>query len=113
MAHPGLGSGPAHRRFAIALPLARIAVYAARAGALAAAAWAVRRALSPRQGRTDQRAEEALDDMDEGLAAHVPADRAGQRNAALRMRRVVGWGGRKVEVDVGVLARVRVRGVAE
>lgn len=95
------------------LPLAPIAVFALRAGAVAAAAWAVRRVLTPREGRTDQRAEDAFDDLDEGLAAHVPADREGQRNAALRVKRVVGWGGRKVEVDLGMLARVRVRGVAE
>lgn len=95
------------------LPLAPIAVFALRAGAVAAAAWAVRRVLTPREGRTDQRAEDAFDDLDEGLAAHVPADREGQRNAALRVKRVLGWGGRKVEVDLGMLARVRVRGVAE
>lgn len=95
------------------LPLAPIAVFALRAGAVAAAAWAVRRVLTPREGRTDQRAEDAFDDLDEGLAAHVPADREGQRNAALRVKRVVGWGGRKVELDLGMLARVRVRGVAE
>lgn len=95
------------------LPLAPIAVFALRAGAVAAAAWAVRRVLTPREGRTDQRAEDAFDDLDEGLAAHVPADREGQRNAALRVKRVLGWGGRKVEVDLSMLARVRVRGVAE
>lgn len=95
------------------LPLAPIAAFALRAGALAAAAWAVRRALTPHPGRTDQRAEDALDALDEGLAAHVPADRDGQRNAALRVMRVVGWRGRRVEIDLGVLARLRVRDVGE
>lgn len=95
------------------LPLAPVAVFALRAGAVAAAAWAVRHALTPQPGRTDQRAEDALDDLDDGLAAHAPADREGQRNAALRVRRVVGWGRRKVEIDLGLLARVKVRGVRE
>jgi hypothetical protein len=95
------------------LPLAPIAVFALRAGAVAAAAWAVRRTLTPNPGRTDQRAEDALDDLDEGLSTHAPADREGQRNAGLRLRRVVGWGKRRVEVDLGLLARLRVRGVAE
>lgn len=95
------------------LPLAPIAVFALRAGAVAATAWAVRRMLTPNLGRTDQRAEDALDDLGEGLSAHVPADREGQRNAALRVKRVIGWGKRRVEVDLGLMARLRVRGVAE
>ena len=95
------------------LPLAPMAVLALRAGAVAAAAWAAKRALTPRPGRTDQRAEDALDDLDEGLSAHAPTDREGQRNAGLRLRRVVGWGKRRVEVDLGLMARARVRGVQE
>lgn len=95
------------------LPLAPIAIFALRAGAVAAVAWAAKRALTPNPGRTDQRAEDALDDLGEGLSAHVPVDREGQRNAALRVRRIVGWGKRRVELDLGLMARLRVRGVSE
>lgn len=97
------------------LPLAPLIPLAVRLGLVATTSFAVTRWVrsATHPGRTDQRAEDAFDDLDEGLAAHVPADREGQRNAALRVKRVVGWGGRKVELDLGMLARVRVRGVAE
>jgi hypothetical protein len=93
------------------LPLAPVAVIALRAGIAATAVWGLRRALvrATRAGRTDQRAEDALDDMDEGLAAHLPADRAGQRNAALRLRRVIRWPGGAVEVDLAAVGRLRLR----
>lgn len=91
------------------LPLAPIAGFALRAGAVAAAGWAVRRvAVALRPGRTDQRAEDALDDMDEGLAVHRPADR-GQTNAAARMVRRVTLRGQTYEVDASALARFRIR----
>jgi hypothetical protein len=88
-----------------ALPVA--AAWALRAGLAGAALWAVRRATVP--GRTDQRAEDALDAMPEGLAAHAPRDREGQRNAALRLRRVLRWPGGGVEVDLAALGRLRLR----
>lgn len=56
------------------LPLVPLAAFALRTGAVAGAVWLVRRALVP--GRTDQRAEDALDDLGEGLSLHRPADRA-------------------------------------
>ncbi|MCW3781337.1 hypothetical protein [Defluviimonas salinarum] len=90
------------------LPLAPIAGFAIRYGALAVAAYGLRRAL--RKGRTDQRAEDALDDMDEGLAVHRPQDR-GQTNAAARFRRVVRFGGTAVEIDAAALGRFRLRKV--
>jgi hypothetical protein len=96
------------------LPLAPIAIFALRAGAVAAAGYAVSRGLraAVAPGRTDQRAEDALDDLDEGLAAHAPADRPGQRNLAARLRRVIrGPGGRGVEIDLGLVARLRLRRV--
>jgi hypothetical protein len=93
----------------IAAAIPPIALWALRAGLAGAAIWAVRRAATPAPGRTDQRAEEALDDLGEGLAAHAPADRDGQRNAALRWRRVIGWKDAAVEVDLAAMARLRIR----
>ena len=93
------------------LPLVPVAVFAVRAGLVTAAVWALRRTFqrATQVGRTDQRAEDALDDMDEGLAAHRPADRAGQRNAGLRLRRVIRWQGGGVEVDLAAVGRLRLR----
>lgn len=90
------------------VPLAPIAVFALRTGAVAAVVWAVRRALRPRPGRTDQRAEDALDDLEEGLAAHAPADREGQRNLGARMRRAIRWKTGGIEIDASLIARWRV-----
>lgn len=93
------------------LPLLPIAL---RLTAVAAAGWAVRRALTPSHpGRTDQRAEDALDDLDEGFSLHKPADRATegtqQTNLAARMRRVIRWGEGGVELDMALLGRVKLR----
>jgi hypothetical protein len=90
------------------LPLAPIAGFAIRYGTVALVAYGVRKAL--RNGRTDQRAEDALDDMDEGVAMHRPADR-GQTNAAARFRRVFRWGDTAIEIDAAALGRFRVRKV--
>ncbi|MFN3643498.1 MAG: hypothetical protein ACK4TB_11320 [Gemmobacter sp.] len=78
-------------------------------GGAAAASWAALRALRP--GRTDQRAEDALDDMGEGLALHAPADRPGQRNLALRAARRITVGARVWMVDAALLGRLRVERV--
>lgn len=95
------------------LPLAPIAIFALRGTAVAASLWAVRRGLRAiaHQGRTDQRAEDALDDLEEGLAVHRPADRAEDRqtNSAARFRRVIRWGDKVVEVDAAFLGRFRIR----
>ncbi len=90
------------------LPLAPIAGVVLRVGIVALAAYGARRALH--RGRTDQRAEDALDAMDEGLAVHCPADR-GQTNAAARFRRILRFGGTAIEVDAAALGRFRVRKV--
>ncbi len=90
------------------LPLAPIALFALRTGTVAATVWVVRCALTPRPGRTDQRAEDALDDLDEGIAAHAPTDRTGQRNLAARVKRVFRWGDGGIEIDAGLMARWRV-----
>lgn len=97
------------------LPLAPLLPLALRLGAvtaagLAARAW-VRRHSFP--GRTDQRAEDALDDLGEGLSVHRPADRAdgevGQTNTTARMVRVIRMGGKAWEFDAGLIARIRLR----
>ena len=71
-------------------------------------AYAVRRAVRP--GRTDQRAEDALDDMDEGLMVHRPRDR-GQTSAGARLKRTIRLGNRAWEIDAGALARFSIRKV--
>jgi hypothetical protein len=85
------------------LPMVRIAF---RVGLPALVGYAAARALRP--GRTDQRAEDVLDGMDEGLAVHRPQDR-GQTHAAARFRRGVRWSDGAVEVDAALLGRFRVR----
>jgi hypothetical protein len=92
-------------------PVAGIALrYGVRYGSVALAAWAVRRAMRP--GRIDQRAEDALDATDEGLAVHRPKDRE-QTNAAARFRRTLRWGKNSYEIDAAALARLRFRKVTE
>jgi Ni/Co efflux regulator RcnB len=102
------------------LPLAPLAGLALRAGLVAVTAYAARRALVARAaslqtvGRTDQRAEDALDDANEGLALHRPADRrenGEQTNLSARLRRTIRWGDRGVEIDAAVLGRFRIRRV--
>lgn len=93
------------------LPLAPLLPLALRVGAVAATGLAASRWLRSRSfpGRTDQRAEDALDDLGEGLSLHRPADRADaqQANASLRVKRVIRFGGKTYEFDAGLLARVR------
>lgn len=95
------------------LPLAPLLPIALRLGAVATTTWAVARIVRSRThpGRTDQRAEDALDDLGEGLSVHRPADRAEDRqaNASARVRRVIRFRGRAWELDAGLLARVRLR----
>lgn len=92
----------------MALPLAPIAVVAAKYGAVALAGYALARQVQV--GRTDQRAEDALDALDEGVSAHRPRDRD-QINGAARFRRVIrlGTSGPGVEIDATALGRIRMR----
>jgi hypothetical protein len=90
------------------LPLAPLAGVAIRYGAVALVAYGVKRALRP--GRIDQRAEDALDDVDEGLAVHRPPDR-GQTSTSARFRRVFRFGETAIEIDVAALGRLRIRKV--
>jgi hypothetical protein len=99
------------------LPLVAILPFAVRIGLFAAAGYAAKRFVAARlhTGRTDQRAEDALDDLDEGLAVHKPKDRAAdaQTNAAARFRRIIGFRGERYEVDAGMMARFRIRKTKE
>jgi len=92
------------------LPLVPIAGVALKYGGVALAAWFVARKLPP--ARIDQRGEDALDDLPEGLAAHSPTDRD-QTNVSGRLHRRIRLLGsdRTFEVDAAFLARVRARRV--
>ncbi|MCC6007442.1 MAG: hypothetical protein JJU40_07175 [Rhodobacteraceae bacterium] len=87
---------------------APIAATALKYAAVAAAAWWAVRRLP--QGRIDQRWEDALDGVDEGLTATTPRDRD-QVNLGGRLRRVVRMGtdGPGLEIDLTALARLRLR----
>jgi hypothetical protein len=95
------------------LPLAPLLPFALRLGLVATTTYAVTRWVRARTlvGRTDQRAEDALDDLGEGLAVHSPTDRAedGQTNASARVRRVIRFRGKTYELDAGLIARLRLR----
>ena len=90
------------------LPLAPVTAVALRYGAVAVAAYAVSRKVHV--GRRDQRAEDALDNLDEGIAMHRDGD---QVNAAGRYRRVIRLGetGPAVEIDISGFGRFRIRKV--
>lgn len=95
------------------LPLAPLVPFALRLGVVAAAGYAVRRVIAARthSGRTDIRAEDALDDLAEGLAVHHPADLPEnlQTNTTARLRRTIRFRGKTYEIDAGLIARFRVR----
>lgn len=99
------------------LTLAPLVPVALRIGMAATTTYAVARWVRARTypGRTDQRAEDAFDELGEGLSLHRPADRAeaglGERqtNAAARMRRVIRFAGKTWEIDAGLMARFRLR----
>jgi hypothetical protein len=90
------------------LPLAPITVFALRYGTVALASFAVARSIE--RGRRDQRAEDAFDELPEGLTARREPE---QVNATGRMRRVIrfGAGGPGLEIDATALGRVRLRRV--
>ena len=97
------------------LPLAPLLPIALRLGLVATTTYAAARWVQARShpGRTDQRAEDAMDDLGEGLSLHRPDDRAAegvsQTNGAARVVRVVRIAGRSFEVDAAFLARLRIR----
>ena len=93
------------------LPLAPLLPLALRIGAVAAVGLAARRLVAAHTwpGRTDQRAEDALNDLAEGVTTHAPKDTHGQRNATLRLRRKIRFRGKTYDVDAGLLARFRMK----
>jgi hypothetical protein len=99
------------------LPLAPLIPLVVRLGMIATTSYTVTRWVrsATHPGRTDQRAEDALDDLGEGLSVHRPADRAKDRqtNATARVRRVIRFRGRSYEVDAGLMARLRLRETGE
>ena len=97
------------------LPLAPLLPLVLRLGLVATTTLAVTRWARSiaHPGRTDQRAEDALDELGEGVSLHRPADRGQQTNATARLRRVVRFRGRAYEVDAGLMARFRLRATEE
>ena len=97
------------------LPLAPLIPLAVRLGLVASTTWAVTRWVrsATHPGRTDQRAEDALDELGEGLSVHRPADRDQQTNATARVLRVIRFRGQSYEVDAGLMARFRLRATDE
>lgn len=94
----------------MALPLVPVAAFAAKYGAVALAGYALSRQVQ--RGRTDQRAEDALDELGEGVHGHRPRDRD-QVNASARFVRVVriGTSGPGLEIDLSAIGRIRFRKV--
>ncbi|MBD3676968.1 MAG: hypothetical protein HUJ27_01035 [Rhodobacteraceae bacterium] len=92
----------------MALPLAPIAGIALRYGAVALAAYAVTRSFEP--GRRDQRGEDAMDSLDEGLTFRRDPE---QVNVTRRFHRVIrlGESGPGLEIDATALGRIRFRKV--
>ena len=90
------------------LPLAPITVFAMRYGTVALASYALARSVE--RGRRDQRAEDACDDLPEGLTTRRDGE---QVNATGRFKRVVRFGtnGPGFEIDATALGRVRLRRV--
>ncbi|MGC9417970.1 MAG: hypothetical protein ACP5EN_03265 [Rhodovulum sp.] len=90
------------------LPLAPIAVTALRMGAFAVAVYAIRSLREPLH--RDQRAEDAMDDLGEGLALRRDGE---QVNGGARLKRTirVGESGPGLEIDASALGRVRFRRV--
>jgi hypothetical protein len=92
------------------VPLAPLAATAARYGAIALAGYVIARQME--RGRVDQRSEDVMDELPEGLSAHQARDRQ-QWNMAGRMRRIVrlGENGPGLEIDASLLGRIRFRRV--
>lgn len=94
----------------MALPLVPVATIAAKYGAVALAGFLLARQVQ--RGHLDQRSEDALDRVPEGVTVHRPRDRdREQANATARINRVIrlGTDGPGVEVDFSALMRLRLR----
>ncbi len=86
-----------------------VAAFALRYGTVALAGYAIARTVE--KGRRDQRAEDALDEVPEGLTAR--RDPPEQVNATHRFCRVIRLGstGPAIEIDATTLTRIRFRKV--
>jgi hypothetical protein len=92
----------------MALPLAPIASLALRYGAVALTAYAVARLAE--RGHRDQRAEDAMDDLPEGVRVRRDAEQLSGAGRFVRTIRV-GPGGPGVEIDATAITRIRFRRV--
>ncbi len=92
----------------MALPLAPIAVVALRYGTVAVATYVMARHIE--RGRRDQRAEDSLDEVPEGVTLRRDGE---QMNATGRYCRVIrlGKSGPGLEVDISSISRIRIRKV--
>jgi hypothetical protein len=88
------------------LPLAPIAGIALRYGAVALATYAIARRVE--RGHYDQRSEDAMKDVQEGLTLRRDEDAV---RSTGRFRRVIRFGkdGPGVEIDAATLNRIRIR----
>ena len=88
------------------LPLAPIAGIALRYGAVAVAGYALTRRAG--RGFFDQRGEEAMDDVNEGITMRRSED---QVNGTARIKRRIRLGktGPGIEIDITTLGRIRLR----
>lgn len=95
------------------LPLAPLIPIVVRLGLVATTTYALSRLARSASfpGRTDQRAEDALDELGEGLSVHRPSDRNEDRqtNATIRVRRLIRFRGKSWELDAGAMGRFRLR----
>jgi len=92
----------------MALPLAPVAVFALRYGTVALASYALARQID--RGRRDQRAEDAHDELAEGVTLRSETE---QLNATGRLKRVirVGKAGPGLEIDASAFGRLSFRKV--
>lgn len=92
-------------------PLHPLIPIALRIGAVAAVGYAAQRIIRAQlpPGRTDLRAEDALDTLPEGITHHRPRDLPGQQNLTWRVSRQVQIGGKTYEVEGTAIARFRLR----
>jgi hypothetical protein len=92
----------------MALPLAPIAGLAIRYGAVALTAYAIARVAE--RGHRDQRAEDAMNDLPEGVRVHRDSDQVTGAGRFVRTVRV-GPAGPGIEIDATAITRIRFRRV--
>ncbi|MEO8530964.1 MAG: hypothetical protein ABI459_07060 [Deltaproteobacteria bacterium] len=88
------------------LPLAPLATVAIRYGLVAATTWAIARQVN--RAPYDQRAEDALNDLPEGLMADKTGEKA---RGAARVKRVIRLGatGPGIEIDISAIGRLSIK----